>query len=119
MPLAFPWDCSSSLARGLNRYHVRGSPRVIPKGKHCQPWLRRLFDCNVVIYVELILYDLIAHSDTGKYVLADLQRMFRCYCLPTDCAMKFLGEWYLTSLRYDAHLSVSSHLCNARMQKGS
>ncbi|GBP04493.1 hypothetical protein EVAR_72265_1 [Eumeta japonica] len=60
-----------------------GGPRVIPKEKHCQPWLRWLFGCNMVVY------------------------MMKCCCLPIDC---FRVSWVAVKLRHDAHLSTSSHL---------
>ncbi|GBP04031.1 hypothetical protein EVAR_72707_1 [Eumeta japonica] len=74
-------------------------PRVMPKDKLCQP-------VEIPIRLqhgEVILYDLIAHMDTGEYVLAYLQRIFS-YCLPTDYSQ---DSW---ELGHDAHLPALSHL---------
>ncbi|GBP97221.1 hypothetical protein EVAR_71040_1 [Eumeta japonica] len=53
---------------------------------------------------------LIKHRNMGKYVLASLQIIFRCCCLPTDCLRDFRESGSQCSPRHDAHLSASNHL---------
>ncbi|GBO99403.1 hypothetical protein EVAR_70114_1 [Eumeta japonica] len=92
-----------ALPEGYNIGTMRiGSPRVIPKEKLCQPWLRCLFGCNLVVCGEVSLYDLIAY-ELGKYEFAGLQRIFTGCCLTTDCSRNS-GRVVAVKLRHDAHL---------------
>ncbi|GBP03995.1 hypothetical protein EVAR_73177_1 [Eumeta japonica] len=71
-----------------------GSPRVIPKEKLFQPWLRCLFGYNMVVCGEVLLLT------------------NRLYC-------EIPGRMIADKLRHDAHLSVLLRLWNARVQKRS
>ncbi|GBP06547.1 hypothetical protein EVAR_101595_1 [Eumeta japonica] len=89
----------------LSGYRGLGEPRFGNGVPNLQR--REGYGCAIGLLFEP--YPVIIAVPWGKYVFAGLQRIFRCCCLPTDCSR---DSWWMVAimLRYDAHLSASSHL---------